>query len=109
MAILDRQRPPGRFHKRRGYRYMVRGYNFRPHAVWGNNVPDGPDRAKAAPYTAYPSDSNITASDAPNAALLAGEGFVATPTTNWTTGQFISVGGFNFNWTGAAWAAGVHA
>lgn len=53
--------------------------------------------------------ASITASDAPNAAKLAGLGFVADPTTNWTTGQKITVNGFLFNWNGTAWAAGAHA
>jgi len=49
------------------------------------------------------------AQDATNAARLGPLGFVAVPTTNWTTGQSISVSGFLFNWSGAAWAAGAHA
>lgn len=53
--------------------------------------------------------STITASDAPNAAKLAGLGFVAQPATAWTTGQKITVNGFDFNWTSTAWAAGAHA
>lgn len=106
---LDSQRPPGRYHKRYNRRYMKRGGAYNPTPVWGDNLGIGPDRAKAAPWADYPADSNITASDAPNAALLAGEGFVATPTSNWTTGQRITVGGFAFNWNGSAWAAGAHA
>jgi len=51
----------------------------------------------------------ITAQDATNAARLAGLGFVAVPTSAWTTGQSITVGTFLFNWSGAAWAAGAHA
>jgi len=106
---LDTQRPPVRFHRRRSYRYMNRGYSYRPHAVWGVQVADGPDRAKAAPGSMYPVDPDIGAQDAGNAAELAAEGFVAAPLTNWTTGQAITIGTFNFNWTGAAWAAGIHA
>lgn len=56
--------------------------------------------------TGYP---DITASTAPNAAKLAGLGFVAAPTSAWTVGQKITVNGFDFNWSGAAWAAGAHA
>jgi len=55
----------------------------------------------------------IVASDATNAGRLAGLGFVAVPSSAWTTGQSITVGsrtgGFAFNWSGAAWAAGAHA
>lgn len=57
-------------------------------------------------FTGYP---DITASTAPNAGKLAGLGFVADPTTNWTIGQKITVNGFDFNWSGSAWAAGAHA
>jgi hypothetical protein len=57
-------------------------------------------------FTGYPT---ITASDAPNAARLAGLGFTAEPTSAWTTGQKITVNGFQFNWAGSAWAAGAHA
>ncbi len=57
----------------------------------------------------FPSFPTITASDAPNAAKLAPLGFVASPLTNWTTGQKITVGTFDFNWNGTAWAAGTHA
>jgi hypothetical protein len=49
------------------------------------------------------------AEDATNAGRLAGLGFVASPTSAWTTGQQIKIGTFAFNWTGAAWAAGAHA
>ena len=35
-----------------------------------------------------------------------GEGFVATPTSAWTTGQNIWVGAHAFYWNGTAWAAG---
>jgi hypothetical protein len=54
----------------------------------------------------------ITAQDATNAGRLAALGFTAVPTSAWTTGQSIRIGGrsgFQFNWTGAAWAAGAHA
>jgi hypothetical protein len=57
-------------------------------------------------FTGYPT---ITASDGTNAAKLAGLGFAVNPTTAWTTGQSMTVNGFAFNWSGAAWAAGAHA
>jgi hypothetical protein len=71
--------------------------------------PVSPQPNTAYPGSVFPSQPTITASDAPNAAKLAGLGFVASPTSNWTTGQKITVGTFDFNWTGTAWAAGVHA
>lgn len=68
-----------------------------------------PGRDMARPGSVYPADPQITASDAPNAAKLAGEGFIAIPVTAWTTGQKITIGTFDFNWSGTAWAAGAHA
>jgi hypothetical protein len=48
---------------------------------------------------------------AANPATLAGMAAItAIPTTAWTTGQFVNVAdGSRANWTGSAWAAGVHA
>lgn len=66
-------------------------------------------KAKAQSGTSFPNEPTVTASDAPNAAKLGPLGYVASPTSNWTTGQKITVNGFAFNWTGAAWAAGAHA
>ena len=66
-------------------------------------------RSHAAPADKFKADPDITASDAPNAAKLAGEGFVAVPATAWTTGQKITIGTYDFNWSGTAWAAGAHA
>lgn len=54
-------------------------------------------------------EATVTASDSTNAAKLGPLGYVANPTTAWTTGQKITVSGFQFNWTGTAWAAGAHA
>jgi len=82
----------------------VRGTNNRPQSTWGQ-----PIEVQAAPGLSIHGEPTVTASDAPNAAKLAPLGFTAYPTSNWTTGQSISVNGFAFNWTGAAWAAGVHA
>jgi len=66
-------------------------------------------RADTNPGDIFPADPDITAQDATNAAKLAGEGFVANPQTAWTTGQKMTVGTFQFNWSGTAWAAGPHA
>ena len=66
-------------------------------------------KAKAQPGTSFANEPTITASDSTNAARLGPLGYVAFPTANWTTGQKITVNGFAFNWTGAAWAAGTHA
>ena len=66
-------------------------------------------RAKAQPGASFPYEPTVTAQDTTNANKLAALGYVASPTSNWTTGQKITVNGFLFNWTGAAWAAGAHA
>ena len=71
--------------------------------------PGNAARNAAAPTNTFPADPQITASDATNAGRLAGEGFKALPQTNWTTGQKITIGTFDFNWNGTAWVAGAHA
>lgn len=68
-----------------------------------------PSKGNATPGTVYPAEATITASDSTNAAKLAGLGYVANPTTAWTTGQKITIGTYDFNWSGTAWAAGAHA
>jgi hypothetical protein len=65
-----------------------------------------PDKGTSSPGDVFPSEPTVTASDATNAAKLAGLGYVATPTTVWTTGQKITIGTFDFSWNGTAWAAG---
>ncbi|UDG78714.1 major tail protein [Microbacterium phage IndyLu] len=69
----------------------------------------GAAKGNAQPGSTYPSEATVTASDSTNAAKLTGLGFVANPLTAWTTGQKITVGAFDFNWSGTAWAAGAHA
>jgi hypothetical protein len=68
-----------------------------------------PDKSKAAPGDVFPAEATVTASDASNAAKLAALGYTASPASAWSTGQKITIGGYDFNWTGAAWAAGAHA
>ena len=111
---LDRQRPPagGRTHKRAvNTRLYQRGYDYTPHATWGETAGSTyiPPKSQASNGTVYPADPAVTAQDAPNAAKLVGLGYIAVPQTNWTTGQKITIGTYNFNWTGSAWAAGIHA
>lgn len=50
-------------------------------------------------------EPTITASDAPNAAKLAGLGYTATG-AKWAAGKSFSVSGFAFHWSGTAFAAG---
>ena len=68
-----------------------------------------PAKGSASPGDVFPTEPTITASDALNAAKLGPLGYVADPTTAWTTGQKITVNGFDFNWSGTAWAPGAHA
>jgi hypothetical protein len=73
----------------------------------GNPIPN---KAAVLPSDVFPAEPTITASDAPNAAKLAGLGYVAADAaTAWTSGQSFLVGTFAFNWSGTAWAPGAHA
>lgn len=63
-------------------------------------------KGAAAPGDVFPAEATVTASDIANAAKLAGLGFVAKPTTAWTTGQKITVGALDFHWDGTKWAPG---
>jgi hypothetical protein len=54
----------------------------------------------------FASEQAITASDSANAAKLAGLGYVAANTAEWSAGQKITVGSYDFHWDGSAWAAG---
>ncbi|MDN4616409.1 hypothetical protein P5G50_18330 [Leifsonia sp. F6_8S_P_1B] len=67
------------------------------------------NKASAAPGTVFPAEATVTAQDSTNAGKLAALGYVANPTTAWTSGQKITVGSYDFNWSGTAWAAGAHA
>jgi hypothetical protein len=69
----------------------------------------GTNVGSAKPGDKFPNEPTVTASDAPNAAKLGPLGYVASPATAWTSGQKIVVNGFDFNWSGTAWAAGAHA
>lgn len=66
-----------------------------------------PYKGAAAPGDIFAAEPTITAES--EFAELAALGYVAVPATAWTSGQKITIGTFNFNWSGAAWAAGAHA
>lgn len=69
-----------------------------------------PSKAAVAPSNVFPAEATITASDPTNAAKLTGLGYVAASgAVPWTVGQKFTVGTFDFNWSGTAWAAGAHA
>jgi len=82
-------------------------------AAWNGTTyivaPTPPVKSAAKAGDVFPAEATITASDSTNAAKLAGLGYVASPLTAWTTGQKMTVGTFDFNWSGTAWAAGAHA
>jgi hypothetical protein len=64
----------------------------------------GTNQGSAKPGDKYPSGyPTITASNQANADKLGPLGFVAVPTTAWTTGQKIIVNGFDFHWSGLQW------
>lgn len=77
-----------------------------PDATDGCQSYGGPFRYAAMPGNVFISEPTVTAQDSTNAARLAGLGYVAVPGTAWTAGQFITVAGFRFSWTGTAWMAG---
>lgn len=106
MSRLDTQRPASKMQARRSSRYYVRGYDAVPAQPWGDSAGS---KGAAKPYSSFAPEPTVTASDSTNAARLGPLGYVANPTSNWTVGQSISVGGFLFNWNGTAWAAGAHA
>ena len=106
---LDVQRPPSKQHRRVNTRKYVRGYTTTPASCWGETGPAPLNKAAATVGSVFPPEPTVTAEDATNAAKLGPLGYVASPTSNWTTGQYITIGTFKFNWTGSAWAAGAHA
>jgi hypothetical protein len=73
----------------------------------GNPIPN---KAQAKPGDVFPNEPTILASDSTNAAKLTPLGYVAASgAAAWTSGQKMTVNGFDFNWSGTAWAAGAHA
>jgi len=69
-----------------------------------------PSKAAVAPTNIFPPEATITASDPTNAAKLTGLGYIAASgATAWVAGDKFTVGTFDFNWSGTAWAAGAHA
>lgn len=78
-------------------------------SAWTLGKAPAPVKGSARPDDVFPAEPTVTAEDATNAAKLAGLGYVANPTSAWTTGQQITIGTYHFNWSGTAWAAGAHA
>jgi hypothetical protein len=65
-----------------------------------------PGKQYASPGTKYAAEPTVTASDQSNADKLAGLTYRAVPQTAWLTGQKITVGTYDFHWTGTKWAPG---
>jgi hypothetical protein len=70
----------------------------------------GPRKQAVQVSDLFPSETQITASDATNATKLTTLGYVPQSATAWTTGNKFSAGtpAHDFNWTGTAWAPGAH-
>jgi hypothetical protein len=100
---------PSKAHVRKNARWYVRGYDTTPHEVWGDTSLPALGKGVAKNGDVFPPEATVTAEDSTNAAKLAGLGYVASPTSNWTSGQFMTVGAYRFNWNGTAWVAGAHA
>lgn len=94
-----------------GGQYVVLGDHTT--ATWNGSAwlagPNVPIKAAVEPSDTFPAEPTITASDATNAAKLAGLGYTALAPAAWTTGQKFTIGTFDFNWSGTAWASGAHA
>ena len=104
MARLDLQKATRRPHRRFNHRFYVRGYNIRPHDVWGNW---GENRATGA-TAGTPGALTPGGAETPYTLhQLRAWGVVASPGTAWTTGQRIVLGdGATAHWNGTAWTAG---
>jgi hypothetical protein len=74
--------------------------------VEGGEVTLATNRAAAKNGDVFAADTDITGSDATNAAKLTAEGFVASPATAWTGNQFIQIGSWKFYWNSTAWKPG---
>lgn len=116
---LDTQRPPagGRTHTRKNSRWYTRGYDTSPHPVWGDtqivSLPGGAPFASGATAGAPGSWTPAGATPPPTVAALQGGVPVpvtATPSTGWTTGQYVQTGTAGAPgeacWTGTGWVGG---
>lgn len=69
----------------------------------GNPIPV---KGAAMPGDVFPAEPTITASDATNAAKLAGLGYAPADPAAWLTTEKMTVGTWDFHWSGTAWAPG---
>lgn len=106
---LDTQRRPSKAHVRSSNRKYARGYDTTPHEIWGDTITGG------AVYPATSASAGAPGSFQPEGCALPAAaanltGLIASPTTAWTTGQYVQtatagVPGQGY-WNGTAWVAG---
>ena len=109
---LDTQRRPSKAHVRSSNRKYVRGYDTTPHEIWGDTITGGAvypatTATAGAPGAFLPEGCTTPA----NAAALTG--LQASPSSAWTTGQYVQtttagVPGQGY-WNGTAWVGGAKA
>lgn len=111
---LERQRRTRRAHVRTNSRWYRRGYATLPHEVWGDTARPPSTGGISPPPTGVtvgsPGTFTPAGSVAPyDLAALQAMGALGQ-TAAWTTGQYVKLrNNQNANWTGTAWAAGIHA
>lgn len=56
----------------------------------------------------FPVNQFVTAQTDAEGLTLEGLGYTPATNTNWSTGEFFTIGTFQFNWNGTVWKAGAH-
>lgn len=112
MARLDTQRPPSKLHVRKNARHNMRGYDTSTHEVWGDSFAGGGTALPASTgFAGTPGDWGPVGCTVPaNAAAVVGSSIVASPTSAWTTGQYVQTATAaapgRVYWNGSAWVGG---
>jgi hypothetical protein len=101
---LETQRASRRPHRRFNSRFYVRGYDARPHDVWGDSSVNRATTATAGTPGSFTASAEIPLTRAQAIAWPV----VASPTSTWTTGQRVVLGdGSTMHWhTTNGWVAG---
>lgn len=112
MTRLDTQRPPVRAHVRKNKRWYIRGYDTKPHEVWGDTKGPNVGAPPATGATAGTPGSWTPAGSLPPANLTdlmngVPNVVTASPTSAWTGLQFVQTrtagNAGRATWTGTAW------
>jgi hypothetical protein len=114
---LDTQRPPaaGRTHTRKNSRWYQRGYDNVNHPVWGDTQIVSLPGGFAYAATAGVPGAWVPAGSTPPSSVANLQGgipvpVVASPSTGWTTGQYVQTGTAGAPgeacWTGTSWVGG---